>query len=372
MYRIKKESTQKENRQMLNEYIEVREYISPLGRGAAQQCRLHRPIFAKLNNKTKERTCEFNGLERVMTMIARFFLFHDGAQDDERIMRAEAALRLWCGDIEDKNRSESGLKEQYAYLEEQYPWLENWLQKYLEEGVPCAKKPGEEKEIIEKAINTLNARRERFGYSSYDSKMKINDYKAIKYDKIIANALSAGGPLKRYYLVCEDPHWDAKIYAITKKKQGKPKDGQKDRILKTIAAYLLERNRKARPIDDGALRYEPVNKTNLSFWAKNNSDIENKDLTLFAVSGRPLFFSETGPSGNVGKIKPDSEWFAACGWQLIDGTEDDTALDAYLGSHPDAVCFSDRGSEGRGKSTFLNEFKKDKKENNTNSGRYVR
>lgn len=317
---------------MLNELFEAGEYIFATKKGAEHPRRIHPAIL--LHDSS------FNGMERFLTTIARFFLFHDDADAEEGRLRAEAALRMWCGHAPG-DRKKSELAEQYAYLEENYPWLDHWLENYLTEYYNERAASGDKsaKKKLENAIESLHSKEKHYDTSSLNKLPTTNDFKLIRYDKVIANALTARGPLKRYYLVCRDPDWDAKIH-IGDKWDLPPK--QEDRILKTVAAYLLERSRKQRRED--VPRYEPTNLKDIAYWALADARLDRTHYDKDMVEDRKLFLFEKGGSGNQAKIKPDPEWFAACGWQLIEATDDDEALDAYLDNYPDAIFYSDRGS----------------------------
>ena len=95
---------------MLNELFEAGEYIFATKKGMEHPRRIHPAIL--LHDSS------FNGMERFLTTIARFFLFHDDADAEEGRLRAEAALRMWCGHTPE-GRAKSELAEQYAYLDEQ-------------------------------------------------------------------------------------------------------------------------------------------------------------------------------------------------------------------------------------------------------------
>ena len=193
-------------------------------------------------------------------------------------------------------------------------------------------------EAAQKAIRKLSSMKSQLGSSVFTKKTGANDYKKTSYEKVIANAYSAKGPLCRYYLACVDPEWDAEIT----RKNGKKLNGTHyDRVLKTIAAYMLERSRKS--YDDARPRSEPVNYSIIAFWATSGTKLDATAYRDYKVSGRPLFICSNTSSCNQAKIKPDEEWFVHSGWEVIEATFTDEKLDAFLKEHPGAVFFRDNG-----------------------------
>ena len=173
-----------------------------------------------------------------------------------------------------------------------------------------------------------------------------NDFKKIMYEKIIADAITSG-PLKRYYLVCENVDLSG-ISVKTKEKtsypftQGKEKSGKwsvptkkkADLILKTVAAFLLEQEfRDSEELYSG---FVPVNLTNIANWLAGNINVNM--LQSFSIDSRPLVTYDS--IDNVAAIGIDTEWMQSCGWKVIS----EENLDAYLTAHPSAEFFSDFGA----------------------------
>ena len=309
---------------MLDEFKEASEYLYDLDKEGRGSERIQMTNFL--------RTGEFLGIERIMTTIARFFLFHDGATEEQRVYRAEAALRLWFGfprcDIEDEM-----VALEYDLITNKHPEIIGWLPKYLR--LHKDKKRDPEKSIKE-ADRMIENYRKEFSVSSLNKSFG-NDYKRIRYDKIIANALVSRGALKRYYLISDDQNWGYGVSGIKGNKLDYP-----DRVLKTMAAYLLERQRKGKA--NGALSFEPVNLKDLTNWASADTRLESKYYDMFSIDGRPLFAFQDLSTNNIKKIKPDKEWFDRCGWKLIDATENDVLLDRYLETYnPFATYYRDDG-----------------------------
>ena len=98
-------------------------------------------------------------------------------------------------------------------------------------------------------------------YKFEKKKKENNDLKALTYEKIIANAFIKG-PLKRYYLCCDDCNLIDQFNI---------KD--RDTVLKTIAAYLLNKNNT---LPEQEWTY--FNKTDVVNWLKDISKTDDFKL----------------------------------------------------------------------------------------------
>ena len=117
------------------------------------------------------------------------------------------------------------------------------------------------------------------------NKNGTNDIKAITYEKVIAEAFYKG-PLKRYYLCCNKK---SLLNGYSEKK--------KDAILKTIASYLLNKNK-----DLEVQQWVFVNRTDIVNWLKDiNEDEDYKKLT-------PSFFKTQTIGKNMVKLYIDDSW----------------------------------------------------------------
>ena len=317
---------------MLNESIEARGYLFDPAGGSCDYQSLNAKLFCGKKG-------DLNGLDRAMTMVARYFLFEDGVEGEQAIARAGAALRMWCGLTPEK--LEDALMEERLYLLAAYPWLEQWLPDLLKrEG---ASEDGPNSDIVQKTLAKLEKRRGPFAFSAFTQANENNNFKLLNYEKVIANALIAGGPLKRYYLVCDDPGWFLKI----RKQRGtnryaKPMSKDEDKVLKLLSAYLLETNRKKKRT--ASFGFEPINLNAVAAWLGASTKYTNAKYTVFTYAEQNLFEFELGISGNTIKVRPDADWMNSCNWQLIDGTDGDDALDDYLAAHPGAIFYSDSGT----------------------------
>lgn len=318
---------------MLDELYETKnEYLFDIASTDPKPRRIKTEILLKGNY--------LSGMERFLTMIARYFIFEEGKDLGEGIKLAKTALQMWCGHFPGDN-AEDELLLQYEYLINKYPYLDYWLVDYLREMVSydTEKKMSE----VERGIKKIAEKKEQYEASSLNKSASNNNYKTIYYDKIISNAISSYGPLRRYYLACNTENWDKDIRVKGKtSKGGMCSDSQKEKIIKLIAAYMIEKSRK--PRHDDRLRFEPVGLKDIAYWAKGKSPLNSSNYKVYEVDGRQLFQFQSGKSGNVTKVKPDSDWFEACRWQLIEATDNDENLASYLDNNPDAVFYSDAGA----------------------------
>lgn len=320
---------------MLNEIREADGYLFDPDAGACEYQSLNTKLFCGKKG-------DLNGLDRAMTMVARYFLFEDGADEEQAIARAKVALMMWCGLMPENLKG--ALAEEHLYLMVKYPWIDHWLPELLKR--ESAMDSGPNSAIVEKALTKLEKRRDQFTYGALTYANANNNFKLLSYEKVIANALIARGPLKKYYLVCNDADWFSKV---CKKKRGEeyanPMGKDEDKVAKLIAAYLLETNRKKkRTVSAG---FEPVSLNDVSAWIGMKTKLTNTNFAVFSYQKQALFEFEMGRSGNMIKVRPNADWFEHCGWALIDATEGDAALDEWLADHPGAVFYSDHGMAAR-------------------------
>lgn len=348
---------------MLNEILEAQEYMYDLNNAKEKPERIVCGAFLKGKSPA------LSGIERILTIIGRRFVFPKNIDDiesisseefDARICRAAAALRMWCG-LVPQTFNNKKVKEAYEELSKEpaFQCLENWLPNYLKKALEN-KRIKEEK--YEAAINKLRSKKKPFAEPVFNLENSSNDYNAIKYDKVIANGLIANGPLREYCLVCDNRKWYEGIIKITEDRETKKKslsplrEADRETILKVIAYYLLERRRTKKETAD--VSFEPTNFQALTFWIGVNKD--SQKVKVYYFNDKLLF--ETRPVGekkyiltedadaegtkkgvNATKIKPNEEWFAKCGWNIIDITDNDDALQEYLSKHPNAMWFTDNG-----------------------------
>ena len=323
---------------MLNEIQEVHEYLYDFDAEGYEYKRIKWPVFFHNN--------DWNGLERFMTMIARYFIFADGVETAYGRRRAEAAIRMWLG-LSDGLENNERLAVHYEYIKDNYPWIEHWLYRYLKGAM--IDEPAENRRKVEDFLESMKKKEAQFSFRSLINKGTTSDFKLIRYDKVLANAQVARGPLWRCYLVHAVPDWKAGTGKIVGSGNiAKVKDKDEDKILKLTAAYLIERNRKVKGNDDYVP--EAVSFTDVAMWAAAKTRLDSTKFKMFTYEDsqthnlRPLFTFRPALSGNLTKVMPDSEWLEYCGWDIIEATENDDKLDEYLDAYPNAVFYSDPGS----------------------------
>ena len=207
---------------------------------------------------------------------------------------------------------------------------------------------------VYRVINALNILNGRYGTNGYNKKLfnenpdrtEKNDFKKIMYEKIIADAITAG-PLKRYYLICEKTDFSG-ISVQTKEKtsypftESKKSDGEwssptkkkADLIMKTVAAFLLEQ--ESRDAEDLYEGFVPVNLTDIANWLAGSTGTDM--LKSFGIESRPLFTFDA--IDNVAAISIDVEWMKSCGWRIIP----EGSLDTCISDHPELEFYSDLGA----------------------------
>lgn len=365
--------------------------------------------------KHKHMCNSLSGIARAMTIVARHSYFGNKGYSD--IDSTLNDLRVWCGDsrgdsektsegpefawlpnylikVLGKDKAEkfkdflkkgcktNGSKE-YREAYELFKELQNDLNaktwKDKKRRKQLMKKAGKLKKLYKSigesdeyapyirilgALEVLSSKYDGYGFNSKMfnkvlTKQEIrnlkqrNDFKTIMYEKIVANAIVAG-PLKRYYLVCENDDL-SKIskktggstkYVFANKNWSNPTKNKMDLILKTLCACLLEEKfqnaEKINGTNSGNEAYVenwlvPVNKTDIANWLVGSIKID--ELKSFEIDNRPLFSMIC--LDNVSLVGVDLKWVKECGWQII--SEDD--FDSYLESHPQAIFYSDFGSK---------------------------
>lgn len=207
---------------------------------------------------------------------------------------------------------------------------------------------------VYRVINALNILNGRYGTNGYNKglfndnpdRTEKNDFKKIMYDKIIADAITAG-PLKRYYLICKKSDFShisvqtekktSYPFTESKKDDGKwssPTKKKADLIMKAVAAFLLEQ--ESRDAEDLYEGFVPVNLTDIANWLAGSTGTDM--LKSFGIESRPLFTFDA--VDNVAAIRIDVKWMKSCGWKTIP----EENLDSYLSDHPEVEFYSDFGA----------------------------
>ncbi len=184
------------------------------------------------------------------------------------------------------------------------------------------------------SLDQLSGKRKQYGHamfsktlSEYEANTSNNDFKTITYDGILAKAFNAG-PLKRFYLCCDDPS----VLNIA------PGEKERDLLLKTVAAWLLAR-RSSR-----GKRYAAVNKTDVTNWLVNVAKpADYKPETLKDESGHILFRWQS--MKNITKLSAGQQGEALKDtFSVHFSIAEDSGLDEWIGKNPNGIYFSDNGS----------------------------
>ena len=222
---------------MLNEFLEFEAYVT------APESITPR-VQPNLLTNQYDKSGNLIGIERVMTVIARAFIFSDERYSSEEVISSQVVedtielLHRWTGfgDIEKRKRTQNERVDKWM---KSHAVTDSWLKKYLAfqltNGVNKKKNQASEQNLwdtIEKVWNKkLNS---GFDYSA----------KRISYNNIIANALEQG-PLKNYYFIVKKDSTlkDEKVKANKRFKYLTDKSGRQEvsdmKIMKIIATYLL-------------------------------------------------------------------------------------------------------------------------------------
>ncbi|MBQ6298297.1 MAG: hypothetical protein IJK81_11550 [Selenomonadaceae bacterium] len=337
---------------MLNEFGEYEQYT--LSSEKLRNCKNRRLKYYNVKNS-------FSGLERLMTIITRHFIFHTPVGSDEDELRE--ILKAWCGF---NHKAKTILPEHFN------GWLNNYIKRVLafETACECFQYEsllGDLKPVIEKLLNDRDfdikeplAILENFKFTNDDVPKRLKEntgklknllkalddfpnkgknfsknlfgvlnaegdtpFRAITYDRIIANALLAGG-LRCYCLACDEELFQTNIILKDGKKLSLKKD--KDIILKMTAEYLLQRR-------DSNQEFIVTNNANMMNWLTGEKpDYSKRESYAFAETNEKLFEIIKIEGINVTKVKLHSEW--AKHFRLIEDGDEKQGR----------IFFSDNGS----------------------------
>ena len=338
---------------MLNEIGEYKQYtLSPK---ELLVCKNRRLKHCNIRNG-------FSGLERVMTIIARYFIFNNKpVVSDENELRE--ILKAWCGF---NHKAKTILPDHFD------GWLNNYIKRVLafETTRYCLKYerlPTDLKAVIEKFLADRDfdvkeslAILENFNFANDEVPKRLKEnigklknllkaldvlpdkgknfsknlfggldakgdtpFRAITYDRIIANALLEG-KLRCYCLACDEELFKT---AIILKGGKKLSTKDKDIILKMTAEYLLQRRNSDQ-------EFIVTNNANMINWlAGEKPDCSKRESYTFAETKEKLFEITKIDGINTTKVKLAPKW--AKHFRLIED-----GIDAKWGR----IFFSDNGS----------------------------
>lgn len=222
---------------MLNEFLEFESYVTnPMSSTPRVQPYLLTDHFSESANLI--------GIEHIMTVIARAFLFSEQKVTQEEIISQQVVddtielLHRWTGfsDIENRKRTPNKRVDQWM---EQHSVTEGWLKQYwmfqFDNGKAAKKKTLSKQKLWETLEKKWNER--------LNSGL---DYSAnmITYNNIIANALEIGPLKNHYFVVRKDSTPREKPVKINKRfkylsDESSREESSDMKIMKIVATYLL-------------------------------------------------------------------------------------------------------------------------------------
>lgn len=315
---------------------------------------------------------EFSGLERALTIVARHFLFDDNGRTIRDESELRKILKAWCG-FDDEPPHLKGWLPNYILTAFVSKNVKTCLEKlalleaddFRDEFTNLLKKiPArheDEAEISEiltkfdvfkatyperlknigdeptqiattlKALAKLPGKNKNFSKSLFGALSAKGDtpFRAITYDRIIANALLAG-KLRRFYLAS-----DEELFASKKilKDMRKLSPNNQDMILKMTAEYLLKRR-------DCSQEFVETNDSNIMNWLVGARKPENfaRDSYILAERDENIFELRKVNVGGINalKIKLNPDWIKH--FRLVEDCDEES-----LGR----IFFADAGSCAR-------------------------
>lgn len=376
---------------MLDEILEYQQYSFDIDNSDEHVQRLKRSTLICFNQDkvTKNRSIALTGLNRVLTIIARHFLYNVYNGDARLKEKTTDALKSWLGHKAPGNSSCDEVHKLYRWLslyaeKVLLPDSIDKLKCFINNSTLTESEKAELNTIIhqlsdqhsqdEKVVlaaqlsdmcehlhfipgndradrSVLNAEeflyqlpnRRSFNTSGYADFGEANTVNAITYDRILANARRAGD-LKKYYLAC-----DRSLIKDVKLKSGrKLKDTDRDIVLKMTACCMMELSKK------GTVKVQETKKISITEadfinWIINGKCDKNKQQSFF-YNGEMLFedpnecASSESKDANTKWIRLNRNWLNDSGFEiLIDNPETDVVKD-FLKSHPQGSVFIDNGS----------------------------
>jgi hypothetical protein len=308
---------------MINEILEFEAYVTSPESDSPR-------IQPKMFTNNFSTTSELFGLEHILTMIARGFIFgnysqggifsEDGSVNELQIVTIKSVLFRWLGfDCAKNDKADSDALEKWY---EKYPQADAWLKKYYMKH--CSKKDKAKlwSKLEEKWSDSLQG----------------GDYRASQYsmNDVIANALELGGLKEQCMLIKKDSEVtkSAKLkerfkYLYHVEDHGRQTSLQEktvERLLKNIAAYLYLRSNH--PEDQ---KYVLLNRIQLLCWYglddnKNEAGSWYFSRCVFGEEGhaKPIMTAISSQRGwKFIKLLIDDDFISKFDIRLIDVNEID-------------------------------------------------
>lgn len=298
---------------MLNEFLEFESYVmNPMSPTPRVQPNLLTDHFNESANLI--------GIEHIMTVIARAFLFSEEKVTQEEVISQQVVddtielLHRWTGFSDIINRKQTPNERVDKWME-RHSVTDGWLKKYwmfqFDNGETEQKKKTSKQELWETLEKKWNER--------LNSGL---DYSAntITYHNIIANALEIGPLQNHYFIVKKDLSPKGKPVEVNRRfkylsDESRRQESSDMKIMKIVAAYLLH------------LKYHP--KGQKEVWIRNGElanwygldDGKNGSETFYPKNalwrGKPIY-TRHNLRGSYTKLFVDQEYLEEFDFRIID------------------------------------------------------
>ena len=269
-------------------------------------------------------TCELNGLEQILTVIARGILFSNHGIIEENTLNPKfiegvsEILQRWCG-FDETDYREEGKNPCVEQWFEKSPEADGWLKAYWTYHFNKGEK---RKKTTLRAEDMWKQVKEKWQVSLCSS----SDYrwKKITYHNVIANARELG-PLRERYLVFRKDEKQKEVkeevsfqYLYQVNGGGKPNKNKQQKFLKNIAFYLLHQEQHPKNhrtevlFRKGAL---------LGWYGQDDTTGEKKHWFFDNLYWDQIpIFSKSG-GGDYVKFGVDSDYLRKFDFKLIEESE---------------------------------------------------
>ena len=381
---------------MLDEVLEYQQYSYNINNPEEQVRRLKRSTLICLNqdkNNKNKRIITLTGLNRVLTIIGRHFLFdvYDGdAQLKEKTINA---LKSWLGH---RKPDDTAAEEVHAL----YNWLPLYVEKVLlaesvdrlYDFINASNLTDYDRSDLDAIITQLSSResqlervqlatqlmakceqlriipgndrvdrsvlnceefiyqlhnRKSFNISGYEDFGEANTVNAITYDRILGNARRAGN-LKKYYMACGRPQIDN----VRMESGRKLKETDRDIVFKLTAYCMMELSKKGMR-KTSKTKSIAANETDYKNWFINEK-CDKKKQQSFLYKNERIFEDpsilgvdnqQTEKKGSNTKwIKVNQQWINDSEFEILIDTPETDVVGDFLKSHPGGCVFIDRGT----------------------------
>ena len=303
---------------MLNELLEFKAYVTdPESETPRVQPYLLTDYF--------DESANLIGIEHIMTMIARAFIFSNKKTVLDEVISQEVVddtielLHRWTG-FEEDNKIERSPNARVDKWMKKNSVVDGWLKKFWMFQAKKGKVSSEEKAIVDKLWDTLEKKWNERLNSGFDYSANM-----ITYNNIIANALEIGPLKNRYFIVKKDSQSSKKTVKENNKfkyltDKSRRHEASYMKIMKIIAAYLLN------------LRYHPEGQKEV--WIKNVElanwygldDGKNGSETFYPKNvtwNEKHIYITRKLIGNYTKLLVDQEYLNEFDFQIIDAKDAD-------------------------------------------------